>query len=140
MRRNPISIGNNTLYTKDEVDALFARHMGGSAKTSSGRKTRKAPRTPAAEPRVVQTPGAPVSYRQGLTIGSALGGLDNYCPAAIRPRAGVKFSNADALTAMGLNRGQASEIISALKGEKDKEDRKQIVLYFFEQFGVSCPL
>ena len=128
------------MYTKDEVDALFARHTGDPSKTASSRKTRQAPRSSPAGPRVVQTPGAAVSYRQGLTIGTALGGLDNYCPAAIRPRSGVKFSNADALTAMGLNRGQASEIISALQGEKNKEDRKQIVLYFFEQFGVSCPL
>ena len=148
MRHNPIRAGKHTLYTKDEVDDLFSRHMGKSPKKSrsssrsaSGRTARSTSQAsaPRGERRVQNTEAA-VSYRQGLTIGSALGGLDNYCPAAVRPRGNVKFSNGDALTKMGLNRGQASEIIGALKGEKDKQDRMEIVLHYFEQYGVSCPL
>ena len=92
---------------------------------------------------VVLYPEGEVSYAQGKGIGLALGGLESYCPSALR-RGTEKLSNAQALTAMGLNRGSASKLIEALvaagvygvnlENAKKAAKAREIL----SGFGVSC--
>ena len=92
---------------------------------------------------VVLYPEGEVSYAQGKGIGLALGGMAAYCPTALR-RGTEKLSNAQALTAMGLNRGSASKLIEALMSanvyavnlENPKKAAKAREI--LAGFGVSC--
>jgi hypothetical protein len=78
---------------------------------------------------------------QGKEIGAALGRLVDYCPKALRPpKEGIRFSNGQALTRMGLTKGEASAIIKKLRKTKDSARKKKIVLKAFENLGISCPI
>ena len=93
-----------------------ARPMRAKTTSLSTKRSLLAPRpaarrpaqAPEAAPRQVKREDAEVSYRQGLTIGCSIGGMEAYC----KPQ--PNESHAQALTRGGLTRGKASMVIQAL--------------------------
>ena len=89
----------------------------------------------------IKDPHADVTYMQGKEIGAALGRLVDYCPKALRPtKEGTRFSNGQALTEMGLNKGTASRIITKLRTTKDPVKKYKIVIAAFKKLNISCPI
>jgi hypothetical protein len=109
-----------------------------------GRRGAETRKTPARGKKAYKTnnPEGPVSYPIGLRIGRALGGLNKYCPGSLRR---PEQSHADALTAMGLNMGQAMKIVDVLENDETMSGlgsgarKKEFIREMFKEFNVSCP-
>ena len=105
---------------------------------SKGKKGKKGKKGNKAK---IKDPDADVTYPQGKEIGNAVGGLNLFCPKSVRPKKkGEKFSNAQALTKMGLTKGGASAIIANLRKERSPGRKERIVRDAFKVLGITCKL
>lgn len=90
-------------------------------------------------------PSAKVTFKQGRTIGMSIGNMAAYCPSVSKYK-----THADALSAMGLDRGTASMVIDALiqagvvrfhRGMEWTPENGAIATSILEDVGgVSCAL
>jgi hypothetical protein len=115
-------------------------------KAAPKKKATRKPRRRAStdKPREVLDPTAPVSFGQGKSIGCSVGNMKAYCSTADQYR-----THAQALTAMGLNRGTASLVISALidadvfrphRGIPWDPEKGKVAMTILDQIGGAvCP-
>ena len=92
-------------YESEDYEPFYEEEPPRPAPRPAARRPAQAPE---AAPRQVKREDAEVSYRQGLTIGCSIGGMEAYC----KPQ--PNESHAQALTRGGLTRGKASMVIQAL--------------------------
>jgi hypothetical protein len=114
---------------------------------SRGRSRHK--RSAQGEPRTVQSPDSPVTYKQAAVIGMSLGGQAAYCPHHAQSQ--EKVSHKQALEELGLTRGAAAKVLDKLQAEglarwhrgmpKPSEAQAKRAMGILTQVGgITCPV